>query len=647
MCGIAGILAAPNVDVRKALAAMVACQTHRGPDDQGLEFVELGNANLGLGQRRLSIIDLSPMGHQPMIHPETGDILIYNGELYNFQDLRKELEALGSRFRGHSDTEVILHALTRWGPKVLERLNGMFSIAFFDKKNRTLTLARDPIGMKPLYIAQTEHHLAFASEVRGVLASGIVTPYIDLGAVSGLLAYGAVQEPLSFFKAIRSFPPGSSQVFSVEQSGKIRAGPVQRFWNFPKVQTGASEREIAEQIRATMDKAVEEHLISDVPVGVFLSSGLDSTIVAGLATKHSRNIRTLTVGFALDDPDRSESAAAEATARELGVQHTDIQISSIEAERLTVDWLNRLDQPSVDGLNTFVISKAVRGAGIIVALSGLGGDELFGGYPSFEQVPRFLRTLQRAQMIPASIRSMGARMAMCRQPRLVRDKAAEMCAIGPDVFRLYLHRRRLMADAALHELGLNASREGLDATYLTAETVRDATEDNSDPIAAISRLEARFYMRNMLLRDTDNNGMAHSLEIRPPFLDKRLMDLAFSIPGHMRLPSGRANKHLLRVAFADMLRDEIKTLPKKGFYLPIRRWMLGPLRDMCVDALGHVKSLEAFSPKAVDAVWDRFNSHPDSQIWSSAFMLVVLGAYLRQTRMRVPTTPLTQPVRIS
>ncbi len=646
MCGIAGILAPPTIDVRRALGSMLSCQTHRGPDDQGTEFVELGELHLGLGQRRLSIIDLSPMGHQPMIHPETGDVLTYNGELYNFQDLRRELEALGSRFRGHSDTEVILHALTRWGPKVLERLNGMFALAFYSKKDRTLLLARDPIGMKPLYVAQTEHQLAFASEVRGVLASGVVTPYIDLRAVSGLLAYGAVQEPLSFFKAIRSFPAGSAQTFSVGPAGTIAAGPIHRFWDFPKVNPSLREADVIPMIRSTMEKAVEEHLISDVPVGVFLSSGLDSTIIAGLATKYSKSIRTLTVGFALDDPDRSESAAAEATARELGVQHSDIQISSIEAERLTIDWLTKLDQPSVDGLNTFVISKAVRGAGIIVALSGLGGDELFGGYPSFEQVPRFVRTLQRAGFVPPALRSAAARMAMFANPRLVRDKAAEMCAIGSDVHRLYLHRRRLMADAALTELGLSWEREGLHSTYLLPEVYRECAEEPGDPVASVSRLEARYYMRNMLLRDTDNNGMAHSLEIRPPFLDKRVMDLAFSIPGQVRLPTGRANKHLLRVAFSDLLRDELRQLPKKGFYLPIRRWMLGPLRDLCIDALGHVKSLEAFRPSAVDEVWQRFNAQPDSQIWSSAFMLVVLGAYLRQTRQSVPATPLVSPVVI-
>lgn len=624
---------------------MVACQTHRGPDDSGVEFAELGGFNLGLGQRRLSIIDLSPMGHQPMVHPETGDFITYNGELYNFQDLRKELEALGSRFRGHSDTEVILHALTRWGPKVLERLNGMFALAFFSRAQRTLLLARDPIGMKPLYVAQSDTHLCFASEVRGVLASGMATPYIDLRAVAGLLAFGAVQEPLSFFKSIRAFPAGCSQVFHVERD-IIKSGPVQRYWDFPRMLAKMTEADAVAQVRATMSKAVEEHLVSDVPVGVFLSSGLDSTIIAGLATKYSKNIRTLTVGFGLDDPDRSESAAAQTTARELGVQHTDIQVSSIEAERLTVEWLHRLDQPSVDGLNTFVISKAVRSQGIIVALSGLGGDELFGGYPSFEQVPRFVRALQHAGMFPPGMRALAGRLAMTGKPRVVRDKAAEMCAIGPDMLRLYLHRRRLMSDAALSELGLSAAREGLDETYLMPEIARESYEDNSDPVASLSRLEARFYMRNMLLRDTDNTGMAHSLEIRPPFLDKRVMELAFSIPGHVRLASGRANKHLLRVAFADMLRDELRVLPKKGFYLPIRRWMLGPLRELCVEALGHVKSLEVFRPSAVDSVWDRFNAQPDSQIWSSAFMLVVLGSYLREARMRAPATPLTEPVQV-
>lgn len=641
MCGIACIFGGDPAAIGHGLGSCVARLTHRGPDDQGVELIRVGEAVLGLGQRRLSIIDLSSAGHQPMVHPQTGDVIVYNGEVYNFGDLRAELEAAGSRFIGHSDTEVILHALSLWGPKALERLNGMFALVFYHKATNTLIAARDPIGMKPLYVAQTGEALVLASEVRSVLATGLISPYISLPAVCGVLAFGAVQEPLTFFKQIEAFPAGTWRRYQLEPNGKARRLEEHRFWSIPtEIDEGLTGAGLIERVRGTIEQAVTDHLISDVPVGVFLSSGLDSTIMAGLAARHTAQLRTLTVGFSMDSPELSESGAAAETARVLGVTHADIQISSIEAERATVEWLDSLDQPSVDGLNTFVISKAVRAAGIVVALSGLGGDELFGGYPSFEDVPRFARTASRLSWAPPALRGLIGMAATARRGRTVRAKAAEMLRIGNDPLRLYLHRRRLMSDAQLADLGLDPLHEGLDRSCLPRSTFDAVAPAGPDILAAVSRYEAQFYMGNMLLRDTDANGMAHSLEIRPPLLDKRVMDLGFRIPGASRLPDGRARKHLLRAAFPDLLRPELLNQPKRGFWLPIRRWMVGPLRPACEEALAHVKSLAVFRSEAVDRLWRRFLTHPDSQVWSSAFMLCVLGSYMRQIRSWAPSPQL-------
>ena len=615
---------------------MVAAQRHRGPDDEGQEFVSLSGATLGMGQRRLSIQDLSPNGHQPMIHPETGDILVFNGEMYDVGGLRRELEAAGSRFRGHSDTEVILHAMARWGPDCLSRFNGMYAIIFYHKKTNTLTVARDPIGIKPLYYAHAGDRLLIASEVRAILASGAVTPYMSLPAINSLLAYGAVQEPLTFFKTIRAYPPGTWTRYRLQPDGTATEDTSRRFWKIPEIDPALTSERAVPLVRQAVEDAVRDQLISDVPVGVFLSSGLDSTIIAGLACRHTSRLRTLTVGFAMDSPELSESGAAEITARQLGVEHQDIQISSIEAERSTVEWLNSLDQPSVDGLNTYVISKAVRKAGIVVALSGLGGDELFGGYPSFEDVPRFIRMARKLSFLPPSMRFAFGKMAALRRGFTVREKAGEMLAIGDDPLRVYLHRRRLMSDGQMRRFGLEPTSQGLDRSFEPIEAMEAIGVGGQDLIADVSRFESRFYMGNMLLRDTDTNGMAHSLEIRPPFLDQRVLDLAYRIPGSVRMPDGLARKQILRQAFPDLLRPELLAQPKRGFWLPIRRWMIGPLRPMCEEALGHVKSIETFRPEAIDDVWNRFCLHPDSQVWSSAFMLCVLGCYMRQIRSIVP-----------
>lgn len=604
---------------------------HRGPDDQGLELFRIGDATLGLGQRRLSIIDLSSAGHQPMVHPQRGDALVYNGEVYNFLELRAELEAQGVRFTGRSDTEVVLHALVQWGPEAVRRFNGMFALVFHERATNTLIVARDQIGMKPLYVAERDRSLVIASEVRAIMASGLVPPRPSRQALCGLLAFGAVQEPLSFFEGVESFPAGTWRRYQLRPDGSSKVIEERRYWSIPgDVDPGLAGPSLVSRVRETIEQAVTDHLVSDVPVGVFLSSGLDSTIMAGLAARHTSHLRTLSVGFSLDGPEASESAAAAETARQLGVVHTDIQVSGTDAELATVRWLESLDQPSVDGLNTFVISSAVRAAGIGVAISGLGGDELFGGYPSFRDVPRFAELASWFAWAPPGLRhSLGLVAAMPR-PRPVRHKIAEMLRIGADPLRLALHRRRLMSDALLTELGLDPVRLGLDRSCQPMAVVNAMPPPGSDLVAAVSRYEAQFYMGNMLLRDTDANGMAHSLEIRPPFLDRRVMDLAFRIPGSERLPEGQPPKHLLRVAFPDLLRRELLDLPKRGFWLPIRRWMVGPLRPLCEDALSHVKSLDMLAPVAVDRLWSRFLEHPESQVWSPAFMLCVLGSYLRQ-----------------
>ena len=529
MCGIAGIIAEKESVVREALAAMVNRCAHRGPDDCGESIVPFGKRLLGLGQRRLSIQDLSAAGHQPMIHRRTGDQLIFNGELYNYPALRRELESVGETFVGHSDTEALLYGLSRWGADYLERLQAMFAFAFYDAARQRLLLARDPVGIKPLYLAQVNGIIVFASEVRTVLASGAIERRLDMRGIAGLLAYGAVQHPCTIFREIHSLPPGNYQYFDADLT-RAQDKPV-AFWRFPPVQYDVSENQAIERARTTLEYAVHDHLISDVPVGVILSSGIDSTVVASLASKYTGELRSFSVGFA-DQPDLSELTLARETARILDLPHTEILVNNNDCEQAAVQWLSALDLPSVDGLNVYIISKMVRAQGIKVALSGQGGDELFGGYPaSFYDVPRLRGVLRMIRWLPAAAKHALSSIATMGSSDAVRQKLNDMMALRGTVSELYLQRRRAMSNPQLNELGLDARELGLDESFVPAEARKDLPPDDSDPVWAVSQLESRFYQHNMLLRDADANGMAHGLEIRGPLLDRRLLDLMLPLPG--------------------------------------------------------------------------------------------------------------------
>lgn len=658
MCGIAAVLGASAGAAGKAVASMAAAIVHRGPDDSGMEILPItadsNGPTVAFGFRRLSIQDLSPLGHQPMINPHTGDVIVFNGEVYNFKSLRASLEAEGVVFRSGGDTEVILHALSRWGTEALSKFAGMFAIAYFERATRRVLIARDPIGIKPLYTARADAGTGggggrgggggaflLSSEVRSVLASGMVSAEADQRGIAGLLAYGAVQEPFTFFKAVRAFPAGCFQWLTPRADGGVDEGPIERYWNFPAVDGSLTQPAVHERMLAEFDTAMREHLISDVPVGVFLSAGIDSTIIAGLAKRHATDLRTFTVGFA-DQPDMSEEGYAERTSRIFGTRHTNIQITGREAEEQTRRWFASLDQPSVDGLNTFVISRAVRDAGVIVAISGLGGDELFGGYPSFMDVPRMCQAHRRLSWMPMGVRARLFWLAALRRPASIREKVLEMGRAGNDPLRLYFHRRRAMTDQRLARLGIEPGRLGLNDSFQDPAFVAGIDDNVDDLTAAVSRFESKFYMGNMLLRDSDTNGMAASLELRVPLLDTRIMNLAYSIPHVVRLPAGCRPKHLLRTVFGHYLRPELTQLGKKGFTLPIRRWMMGPLRPLCESAIDNVRGSGFLDRREVDKIWSSFTSNPETPVWSSAFVLAVLGTYLRNVREVIDTAGRSQ-----
>jgi asparagine synthase (glutamine-hydrolysing) len=628
MCGIAGYLGRDRDRVRATVTRMSDALAHRGPDADGIEVHPFGDMWLGIAQRRLAIIDLSPLGRQPMAHAATGSRIVFNGEIYNFPFLKAHLERDGERFASSSDTEVILAGVARHGPEFIRTLEGMYAFAHYDPRTPSLVLSRDPAGIKPLILAEADGGLLFASEVRSLLASGLVPKRICKPAVGAMLAYGSVPQPLTIVDGCRMMPPGSWLTIRANGNALTKSSPT-IWWTPPKPVPTPPLPEVIGETKRQLTRAVKDHLIADVPVGVFLSAGLDSSIIAGLAARENPNVRTFTVGFA-DQPDFDEIGIAAETARRFGVPHEPIRIPAADAEAAAAAWFESADQPSMDGLNTFVISHAVRKHGIKVALCGLGGDELFGGYGTFRDIPRMLRMARRVNWLPRSVRRGLAGVASVGKSAVFRKKLTDMLSGAATVTRYTLQRRRCLSERDLSDLGISASALGLTDDWLDPATNLVEPADGDD-LWTISALEATRYMTDVLLRDSDVNGLAHALEIRVPFLDQQLITYANSLPGPVRVPADKPGKFLLREAAADVLHPDLLARPKTGFTLPLRRWMTGPLKSNSEAGLSALKETGLVKTAGVDAIWHAFLAEPESPAWSRALTLVALGDFVRRT----------------
>src|SRR5579863_9886049 len=411
MCGICGIVGMESAeDSERALRRMLAALVHRGPDDEGALIASAGAPRVSLGMRRLSIIDLSG-GHQPIFN-EAGDVgFVFNGEIYNFRRLRSELEQAGHHFRTKSDTEVVVHAYEEWGDACVEHLRGMFAFALLDMRGGgaaapRVFLARDRLGIKPLYYSVAGGALVFASEVRALLASGCVQRQISTGALDSYLLFGSVCEPMTLVDGVWSLPPGHR--VSISASVDVQKVEPEPYWTFggaaaEKPDGGhASLEAAAKQLRPILEEAISGHLIADVPLGIFLSSGLDSTAIVALASAMQTGLHTFTVMF--PEQEFSEAEPARATAKHFGTKHEELLLDGKEMLEHLDEAVASLDQPSMDGINTYFVSWAARRAGLKVALSGLGGDEVFGGYPTFQSRPQIAALAALARIVPSALR---------------------------------------------------------------------------------------------------------------------------------------------------------------------------------------------------------------------------------------------------
>jgi asparagine synthase (glutamine-hydrolysing) len=585
-------------DLHARLLAMRDAMRHRGPDDSGL-YIAPGE-RAGLANCRLAIRDLSPAGHMPMGEPGGATWITYNGECYNAGELRGELEGLGYRFRSGSDTEALLHGYRAWGPAMLERVRGMFAFAILDGLQiegsnaqlstiQRLFLARDRMGIKPLYYAQTPEAFVFASELKTLLASGLVSGEIDPAAVVAFLMLGAVPCPLTIYRDIRALEPGCSLALDLETPGA--APRIERYWELPADTVAPADAECAaEQVRALLDDAVRSHLASDVPLGAFLSGGLDSSALVALMRAASDGpIRTCSMVF--EEAGYSEAPYARAMAEAVGAEHYERVISArdVSAELYGILW--SMDQPTIDGVNTYFVAKTAREAGLTVALSGLGGDELFGGYANtFGAVPRLLRAVTLARSLPAGGPLAGAALSLLPLHRRW-AKVADALGRQPSPASAYLACRGLFspgeARALVGQDVWQAAIERFDPVRHIAERAGVSQKAGSALQPAdfpmfnwVSRAELRTYTHHQLLRDTDVMSMAHSLEVRVPLLDHRLVEAVLRLPPAAKL-DGQRSKALLLRAVADRLPPLIRERrAKQGFTFPFDAWLRGPLREL-------------------------------------------------------------------
>ena len=634
MCGICGVIGTDPRQVEPAVRRMMRAMVHRGPDDDG--FVELPFAAegdgpvLGLGFRRLAIIDLSFAGGQPMKNPSTGDWLVFNGEIYNYRELKAELADAGETFRGSGDTEVLLHALSRWHERALTKLQGMFALAFYDASERRLLLARDPLGIKPLYVAALPDRFVFASEIGAVRDSGIVPLDHDVAGIAGMLAYGAVQSPRTVFEHVRSFPAGAYQwIDAGVGAGRPAHDAPRRYWSFPDpVPPPDAETAAAETGRLIRD-AVRRHLVADVPVGVLLSAGIDSTVITACARECAANLTTFTVGYGTFEAE-DESGVAAATSSALGLRHLTISVDPAALSDVWREWIATLDSPSIDGFNTRIVSRWVAREGVTVGLSGLGADELFGGYPAFTQAPRWSRIVRGLGLLPRELRSGAIRRLGLLDGRTgAVEKLADLVATDGSVAGVALALRRTLSDRRMTALGLSAGHVGLGGDYLDrAEERGFRIGADGDAFNTVSQLEMIHYMGDTLLRDSDGNSMRQSLELRVPFLDLPLVTYVSSLPGHVKQPARSLPKALLRAACADVLPSRVTERPKTGFMMPIGSWMRTSVRDQCEAAIGTLERQPFLAGGEVRRVWNDFLASPDAMHWSRPLALVVLGSYL-------------------
>ena len=625
MCGITGFI---NFDPSgqpensgKVLRNMLDALRHRGPDDRGEECIEVANGPiLHLGHQRFSIIDLSAAGHQPMANEDKSVWVSTNSEIYNYKELRNEL-ADKFQFHSQSDTEVLLRAYENWGISCLDRFIGMFSFAIWDNKREALFIARDRLGIKPLYYYIKDQQFTFASELRSLVASGFIDKSINPTGLYHYLSFGHSKSPETIVSSVRELKPG--HYLWIDKNGNWEE---KEYWNpFNENESPVSGKEIHEQVRSVIEESVRCRSISDVPLGAFLSGGIDSSVVVGnLASISNDPITTLTISF--QEKEFDESEYSQEVSDRFKTNHHVLKLDEEQFLQALPSSLSAMDQPTIDGINTYLISRSAQEVGLKVALSGLGGDELFGGYPTFKLIPKLMQRKKIFKYIPFMKWGVGVCKGLFPSDQATKMEHWMQGKLSGAHEYFLIRALFCQEPVTLLFADKKQARTEIEKDF---ERTQNQIEQfpTDDEFNQISYLETFHYLQNMLLRDVDNMSMAHPLEVRVPFMDHRLVEMMFRMPGEEK--TGAA-KHLLVYSMKSLLPDNVWQRKKMGFAIPFDMWMRGALRPEIESVLlSPMQQLEGLvSQQAVANVWNDFLSGRVS--WSRPWSLYVLKSWINK-----------------
>ena len=612
MCGIAGLLNKNNPIEETRIRAMTDSMAHRGPDADGCFLEE----NVALGHRRLSIIDLSSSANQPFFDNSGRFVMVYNGEIYNYKAVKQLLPEYA--FRTTGDTEMVIAAYAKWGPDCLLHFRGMFSLAIWDRATRELFLARDRSGVKPLYYYHDEDHFVFASEQRSVLASGLVSRRLDRTALSDYFLFQSVASPHSAIQRIRQLEAGTWMKI---KDGKTVTNTYWDLTDLPVRSDRTDKEEVLKKVRELMRQSVERRLVSDVPVGAFLSGGIDSSAIVGLMSETGAGKpNTFTVAF--EEKEFDESSYADIIVKKFGTHHTRISLRPDDFLSELTNALDSMDSPSGDGVNTYVVSKAIRKNGMAVALSGVGGDELFAGYPYFRQ---FLRLQDRRWLwqLPAPIRRASAAFLGSSRERIRQLLLADSCSIE----NAYPVFRQIISPAELQRLlYLEDARNG-DSLSSGLSGKRNALH-RLPLLSQVTAAEYLGYTQHTLLKDTDQMSMAVSLEVREPFFDQDLIEFMLTVPDDLKNTS--VPKGLLVESLGTLLPDEIVYRKKQGFLFPWKLWLKNELHAFCDKRIRNIGRRPFVNGRQLNDYWQRFLKGDKNIRWTEIWLFVVLEHWMEK-----------------
>jgi asparagine synthase (glutamine-hydrolysing) len=630
VCGIFGIIGHRAPVAADILERATQSLTHRGPDDGGTIILRdlPDTVEVGFGNRRLAILDLSPLGHQPMHDPLTGNWIAYNGEIYNFREIRGELQQQGVHFSSHSDTEVVLKAYGRWAEHCLEKFRGMFAFAIWDAPRQLLFAARDPMGIKPFYYHNSGQYFLFSSEVRTLLGTGLTPRRIDPAGLMNYLTFGSLYDPATLIEGVRALPAGHYLILEKGQERQVE------YWDLAKnaAHIGNAREDgragIEAQVKQTLAESVRMQLVSDVPVGVFLSGGIDSSSLVALLAESGLKPSTFSIVFR--EPDYSEAKYSQAVAEHFHTDHHEILVSASDLFEAISPAVRAMDLPTIDGINTYLVAERTRAAGVKVALSGLGGDEMFAGYSSFHAVPRVERFSALSRRVPRFLRaSLAEAFSTLAGSSDQNRKLAALLSHSHGLLHAYFLSRMLFTPGQRDSLLRHPDPSAAERAEgpLKEKLKRIA---GLDPINRVSYLEARCYMLNTLLRDSDFMSMAHGLEVRVPLIDHQLAQQLIALPGSWKLNAGTP-KPLLVHALRAKLPESIIHRRKRGFTLPFEHWLHQELRPQIETTLARTESGplgELLNASAVRRVWKDFLQEKTS--WSRPWSLYVLQSWCEQ-----------------